>query len=190
MSDLLSLCRDLADRARSAADGLAVATGGDKDGWLRRAADDLLRRQTEVLFANERDLAAAPRYELTPAQVDRLRLTPARLEQAAQGLRQVAALPDPVGEVREGSTRPNGLEVRKVGVPLGVVLFVYESRPNVTLDAAALCIKSGNAVILRGGKEAAHSNAALHRVLSDTLRESGLPADAAQLVATADREAV
>ena len=127
---------------------------------------------------------------MTAAQIDRLRLTPARLEQAAEGVRQVAALPDPVGEVREGSTRPNGLEVRKIGVPLGVVLFVYESRPNVTLDAAALCVKSGNAVILRGGKEAMCSNLALHRVLSDALLECGLMDDAVQLVTTTDRDAV
>jgi glutamate-5-semialdehyde dehydrogenase len=108
----------------------------------------------------------------------------------AEGLRQVAALPDPVGEIREATERPNGLQVYKVGVPLGVVLFIYESRPNVTADAAALCAKSGNAVILRGGKEAAHSNAALHRLLSAELMRAGLPADAVQLVPTADRRAV
>jgi glutamate-5-semialdehyde dehydrogenase len=102
----------------------------------------------------------------------------------------VAALPDPVGEVREGGRRPNGLEVRKVGVPLGVVFFIYESRPNVTVDAAGLCVKSGNAVILRGGKEAIHSNTALHLVLAAELAASGLPADAVQLVPTTDREAV
>jgi glutamate-5-semialdehyde dehydrogenase len=190
MSDLLTLCRDLATRARKAADALALAPSGVKDRWLRRAADALIERQAEVLQANAADVADAPRHELTAAQIDRLRLTPDRLAQAAEGVRQVAALLDPVGEVREGSTRPNGLEVRKVGVPLGVVFFVYESRPNVTLDAAALCVKSGNAVILRGGKEAMRSNAALHAVLKDTLEECGLPGDAALLVPTTDREAV
>ena len=102
--------------------------------------------------------------------MDRLRLTPARLRAAADGLREVAALPDPVGQVRSSTVRPNGLEVHKVGVPLGVIFFIYESRPNVTVDAAGLCVKSGNAVILRGGSEALHSNIALHRILA------GLPA--------------
>src|SRR5207248_7565146 len=111
------------------------------------------------------------------AAVDRLRLTPARVKSAADGLRQVAALPDPVGEVREGGRRPNGLEVLKVGVPLGVVFFIYESRPNVTVDAAGLCVKRGNAGGLRGGKEAIHSNTALHRLLADELVKSGLPAE-------------
>src|SRR5205823_2411459 len=119
-----------------------------------------------------------------------VKLTPARVKAMADGLRQVAALTDPVGEVREGGVRPNGLSVLKVGVPLGVIFFLYESRPNVTADAAALCVKSGNAVVLRGGKEAAHTNAALHRLLAGLLPPHGLPADAVQLVPTADRRAV
>src|SRR5205823_2133261 len=119
-----------------------------------------------------------------------VKLTPARVKAAADGLRQVAALTDPVGEVREGGVRPNGLKVLKVGVPLGVVFFIYESRPNVTVDAAGLCVKSGNAIILRGGKEAIHSNVKLHEILADELNKAGLPAEAVQLVSTTDREAV
>ena len=124
------------------------------------------------------------------AAIDRLTLTPKSIKQMAEGLRQIAALPDPVGEVREGAIRPNGLQVLKVGVPLGVVFFIYESRPNVTVDAAGLCVKSGNAVILRGGKEALNSNIAIHRLLADELKAAGLPTDSVQLVATTDREAV
>src|SRR5204863_5042672 len=127
-----------------------------------------------VLAANEQDVGRAAAEGLGKAQIDRLRLTPDRLRDAADGLRQVADLPDPVGQVRESRVRPNGLEVSRVGVPLGVILFIYESRPNVTVDAAGLCVKAGNAVILRGGKESQHSNAALHRILSDTLTECGL----------------
>jgi glutamate-5-semialdehyde dehydrogenase len=188
--DLASHCRELARRARAAALALATADTASKDRWLRRAADALALRQPDLLAANERDLAGARELGLSAAQVDRLRLTPARLQDAADGLRQVAALPDPVGQVRQSVTRPNGLEVHKVGAPLGVILFIYESRPNVTLDAAALCVKSGNAVLLRGGKEALHSNRALHGLLAEALRQEGLPEDAVQLVGTPDRAAV
>ena len=135
-------------------------------------------------------MVAAPRHGLNDAAIDRLNLTHSRIKSAAEALRQIAYLPDPVGEVREGGVRPNGLQVLKVGVPLGVVFFIYESRPNVTIDAAALCVKSGNAVILRGGKEAIHTNTALHGVLADSLQTTGLPPDAVQLVPTTDREAV
>jgi glutamate-5-semialdehyde dehydrogenase len=189
-SDLEALCQDLARRARVAAGKLAVAPTAAKDAWLRASADALEDRCEELLAANAKDVASAEDAGLSGAQVDRLRLTPSRLNAAAQGLRDIAALPDPVGQVRESRVRPNGLEVHKVGVPLGVILFIYESRPNVTLDAAALCVKSGNAVILRGGKEAAHSNRALHAVLAACLAEAGLEPDAVQLVATPDRAAV
>jgi len=187
---LEDLCLDLAKRARSAAGVLAAVRTAEKNAWLRASADALEQRADEVIAANAADVAAAPGYGLTAASIDRLTLTTARLRSIADGLRQVAALPDPVGEVREGGVRPNGLQVLKVGVPLGVIFFLYESRPNVTADAAALCVKSGNAVILRGGKEAAHSNAALHRVLASELQRHGLSADAVQLVPTADRDAV
>jgi glutamate-5-semialdehyde dehydrogenase len=189
-ADLATLCADLARRARIAARALALVPTEAKNRWLLASAAALEARRAELLEANERDVAAAPGFGLNSAAIDRLTLTPKRIAAAAEGLRQVAALPDPVGEVREATNRPNGLQVLKVGVPLGVVFFIYESRPNVTVDAAALCVKSGNAVILRGGKEAIHSNTALHRLLSDELSRAGLPADAVQLVPTTDRQAV
>ncbi|HJZ56594.1 MAG TPA: glutamate-5-semialdehyde dehydrogenase, partial [Gemmataceae bacterium] len=187
---LPALCLEMAQRARAASEVLAGVLTADKNRWLLAAAESLEAHTSELLDANAKDVAAAPDYGLNAATIDRLKLTPARIKAAADGLRQVAALPDPVGEVREGGRRPNGLEVLKVGVPLGVVFFIFESRPNVTVDAAALCVKSGNAVILRGGKEAIHSNTALHRLLADELGKTGLPADAVQLVPTTDREAV
>src|SRR5262249_2316817 len=144
----------------------------------------------ELLQANARDVAEAGAHGLSGAAVDRLRLTPDRLRAAAAGLREVAALPDPVGRVLDSSARPNGLHLPKVAVPPGVIFVIYESRPNVTVDAAGLCVKSGNAVILRGGKEALHSNRALHHLLQTGLRSAGLPAEAVQLVTTPDRAAV
>ncbi|MBI5759034.1 MAG: glutamate-5-semialdehyde dehydrogenase [Planctomycetales bacterium] len=183
-----------ADRVASAAKGaaraLAVATGEHKDRWLRLAAKRLRERATDVLTANARDVAAAPEHGLTAAEIDRLRLDGPRIEAMAAALEQIAMLPDPVGEVIEGHVRPNGLEIHRVRVPLGVVFFIYESRPNVTTDAAAICVKSGNAVILRGGKESLHSNLALHALLRDTLVEAELPPDAVQIVETTDRAAV
>jgi len=189
-TDLPALCADLARRAKLASRALAVAPAATKNRWLLACAAALEARRAELLEANARDVAAAPGFGLIAAAIDRLSLNPKRVTAMAEGLRQVAALPDPVGEVREAAQRPNGLQVLKVGVPLGVVFFIYESRPNVTADATALCVKSGNAVILRGGKEAAHSNAALHAILNAELPRAGLPADAVQLVPTADRAAV
>jgi glutamate-5-semialdehyde dehydrogenase len=151
----------------------------------------LLRQKTpDVLAANERDLKAAPGYGLTPAETDRLRLTPERIEGIAVALEEVAQLRDPIGEVIESKVRPNGLKINKVRVPLGVVFFIYESRPNVTADAAAICVKAGNAVILRGGKEALHSSVAIVGLLKEAAREVDLPEDAVQLVETTDRDAV
>lgn len=186
--DLLAYCTDLAQRARSASRLLATANGARKNRWLHAAADALVARTPVVLEANARDVGAAA--DLTSAQIDRLRLTPERLRAAATGLREIAALADPIGRVLDSSVRPNGLHVHKVGVPLGVIFFIYESRPNVTVDAAGLCVKSGNAIILRGGKEALHSNTALHTILQECLRSVDLPADAVQLVTTPDRAAV
>jgi len=188
--DLREYCLDVARRAKEAAAALATVTGAQKQDWLRRSARLLRERTAALAEANRADLAAAPGYGLTDAQVDRLRLTPDRVESIAVALEEVAMLPEPVGEVIESSIRPNGLEVLKVRVPLGVIFFIYESRPNVTADAAALCAKSGNAVILRGGKEATHSNQAIAAILSEAAADAGLPKDAVQLVATADREAV
>jgi glutamate-5-semialdehyde dehydrogenase len=187
---LEALCRDLARRAKAASEELAAARAAEKNAWLFAAADSLEKHTADLLAANAEDVKAAPGYGLSAAMIDRLTLTPTRIKGMADGLRQVAALPDPVGEVREGGTRPNGLQVLKVGVPLGVVFFLYESRPNVTADAAGLCVKSGNAVILRGGKEAAHSNTALHRLLAGLLPAHKLPADAVQVVPTTDRAAI
>jgi glutamate-5-semialdehyde dehydrogenase len=188
--DLADHCTGLAQRARAASRVLARVGGAGKDRWLRLAADLLSRRAADVLQANDLDLGAATEHGLSPALIDRLRLTPQRLAAVADSLREVANLPDPVGQVRESRKRPNGLEVHKVGVPLGVILFIYEARPNVTVDAAALCVKSGNAVLLRGGREAAHSNAALTQVLQTALAACNLPPEAVQSVATPDRDAV
>lgn len=189
-ADLHVSCREMAERARVASRKLATLKGALKDSWLACAAEAIRGRSREILDANSRDIEAAPGFGLTPAAVDRLTLNLRRIEEIASALEAVVSLPDPVGEVVEAYRRPNGLEVSRVRVPIGVVLFLYESRPNVTADAAALCIKSGNAVILRGGKEAFHSNQVLHRILSASLEASGLPKDAAQLVQTTDRAAV
>jgi glutamate-5-semialdehyde dehydrogenase len=187
---LQQYCLDVAQRAQRAARELAAATGRQKQQWLQRSAQLLRERRREIEEANAQDIAAAPGYGLTAAATDRLRLTGERIAAIAAALEEIALLPDPVGEIIESSIRPNGLEVQKVRVPLGVIFFIYESRPNVTADAAALCVKSGNAVILRGGKEAAHSSRAIVDILAEALAEAGLPRDAVQLVNTADREAV
>ena len=188
--DLRAECLAMATRAKLASRRLALSPGSAKDGWLRRSAASLRSRAGEVLGANARDVAAGPDFGLNDAAIDRLRLDPRRVEAIAESLESVAALPDPIGEVVTSSRRPNGLDVTQVRVPLGVIFMIFESRPNVTVDAASLCVKSSNAAILRGGKEAAHSNRALHRILTDELAPSGLPPDAVQLVATADRAAV
>ena len=190
VADLREYCVDVARRAKRAAAELGRVNGATKNAWLRRTVRLLSERSLAITEANRRDLAAAPGYGLTDAQIDRLKLTPARVEAIAKGLEEVAMLPDPIGEVIWSSVRPNGLKVQKVRVPLGVIFFIYESRPNVTADAAALCVKSGNAVILRGGKEAAHSSAAIAEILAEAAADVGLPSDAVQLVATPDREAV
>jgi glutamate-5-semialdehyde dehydrogenase len=189
-ADLFAYCENMAQRARRASRTLATIGGDAKNHWLLTSADRLLADSAEILEANSRDLAEAKADRLTDAQIDRLRLTPQRVEAISASLHQIASLPDPVGQLLKGTVRPNGLRIQKVSVPLGVILFIYESRPNVTVDAAALCVKSGNAVILRGGKEAMHSNQALHRILQSGLEPAGLPPDAVQLVATPDRAAV
>ncbi|WP_166827443.1 glutamate-5-semialdehyde dehydrogenase [Thalassoroseus pseudoceratinae] len=190
MNDLAEYTAKVAQQARAASRELALVTGEQKAGWLRKSADALRSRTSELLEANEKDIARAPEYGLTSAEIDRLRLSEPRIAGIAEALEQIALLPDPVGEIIEGGVRPNGLMVSRVRVPLGVVFFIYESRPNVTVDAAALCVKSGNAVILRGGKEAFHSNQAFHRLLADTLTACELPTNAVQLVETTDRTAV
>jgi glutamate-5-semialdehyde dehydrogenase len=188
--DLDKYCTDVAMRAQKASARLATTSGAVKSQWLRRSAAMLRESIERIEEANEQDLAAAPGFGLSDAEVDRLRLTPARVEAMAVGLEEIAALPEPIGEVIHSTIRPNGLEIDKVRVPLGVVFFIYESRPNVTADAAAICVKAGNAVILRGGKEAARSSQAIAELLAEAAAEVGLPADAVQLVNTTDREAV
>jgi glutamate-5-semialdehyde dehydrogenase len=190
MDAIQQYCLDVARRAKRAAADLALVTGGKKRQWLNASARLLRERTTELSEANQSDIAVAPNYGLSDAAIDRLRLTPERIVDMALALGQIAALPEPVGEIISSSIRPNGLEVQKVRVPLGVIFFIYESRPNVTADAAALCVKAGNAVVLRGGKEAIHSNTAIAAILSEAAADSGLPADAVQLVATTDRSAV
>lgn len=190
MSEWAEYADRLTKQARRASKGLAIASGEQKQQWLHRSAELLVARASEIVEANALDLKAAPEYGLNAAAIDRLRLNPARLEVIANALREVAALPDPVGEIFESNVRPNGLLVTRVRVPLGVVFFIYESRPNVTIDAASICVKSGNAVILRGGKEALHSNLALHKVLRDALIETGLPEHAVQLVESTERSIV
>jgi glutamate-5-semialdehyde dehydrogenase len=187
---LVEYCRDVARRAKAAAAELAQVSGATKNAWLRDSARRLRRQTVDVLAANAMDVAAAAGYGLTEAQVDRLRLSDKRIDEIARGLEEVAALPDPVGEVIESSVRPNGLQILKTRVPLGVVFFIYESRPNVTADAAAICLKSGNAVILRGGKEAAHSSRAIVDVLNVAASEHNFLEDAIHLVETPDRAAV
>jgi glutamate-5-semialdehyde dehydrogenase len=190
VQELRQYCVDMAQRSRVASEELARASGRQKTDWLRRSAKAIRQRTADIQAANEQDLAATPGFGLTTAEIDRLTLTPRRIEGVASALEAVASLPEPVGEVIESSVRPNGLEVLKVRVPLGVVFFVYESRPNVTADAAAICVKSGNAVILRGGKEAMHSTQSIVDILRESLQEVDLPVDAVQQVATTDREAV
>jgi glutamate-5-semialdehyde dehydrogenase len=188
--DLKTYCLETARKAKAASAELARVSGAAKNAWLKTSARRLRDQTSVVVEANAKDLAAAPGFGLTEAAIDRLRLTPPRVDAIAVALEEIAALPDPVGEVIESTVRPNGLEVLKVRVPLGVVFFIYESRPNVTADAAAICLKSGNAVILRGGKEAAHSSQAIVDILRDAAVEHGLPVDAVQMVAVADRAAV
>jgi glutamate-5-semialdehyde dehydrogenase len=188
--DLQAYCQSMAQRAKAGSAALAGLYPMVKNQWLLRSAAAVREATDAILEANSLDCEAAVGYGLTPAAIDRLRLDPQRIDQMARGLEQVAALPDPIGETIEGSIRPNGLEVRKVRVPLGTVFFIYESRPNVTLDAAAICVKSGNSVILRGGKEAIHSSKALIRVMADCAEQTGLPSDAIQFVDTPDRAAV
>ena len=160
-----------------------------KNDALNLAAEKLIAAKDAILIANEKDIAAGRKNGMSEALIDRLTLTEGRINQIAEGLRQVAELPDPVGEVTDEFTRPNGMKIRKVRVPMGVIGVIYESRPNVTADAFALCFKAGSAVILKGGSDAINSNIAITGVLRDALTESGICADALQLIAVTDRSA-
>lgn len=190
MSALAEQILALGRRARAAARVLARLSSEQKNAGLRAMADELLAAEPEILEANERDLQKAREAKLSGAMLDRLTLTPKRLASMAEGIRQVADLPDPVGEQMKDWTRPNGLRISKVRVPIGVVGIIYESRPNVTSDAAVLCTKTGNATILRGGSESINSNVAIAAALARGALKAGLPEDAILLVPVTDREAV
>jgi len=179
----------MAVRARQAARSLGQASAKQKNAALLAMADSLVAGTDDLIAANNRDIEAARERGMTDSMLDRLTLTPQRVADIAEGLRQIVQLPDPVGETLDGWTRPNGLQIQRVRVPLGVIGIIYESRPNVTADAAGLCLKSGNACLLRGGSEALHSNAFIADRLSKAAESEGLPADSIQLIATADREA-
>ena len=188
--DLSAYMQEVGERARAAARSLASASTEAKNTALEAMAAATLRDTERLLAANAQDVAAARTADETPAFVDRLTLTPATIGAMAAGLRQIAALADPVGEVTELKYRPTGIQVGRMRVPLGVVGIIYESRPNVTADAAGLCLKSGNACILRGGSEAFHSNQAIAAFVREGLRSAGLPEDAVQVLATTDRGTV
>ena len=183
----MTALEQMGQKARAAARVLASA-GEKKDRALYRIADAFRKESETIRKANEQDLAAAKQNGMSQSLLDRLTLTPQRLESMAQGVEEVAAQPDPVGLVLEGGRRPNGLMIEKITVPLGVIGMIYEARPNVTGDAAALCLKAGNAVILRGEKEAFHSNQAIANAMRAALAETGLPEDCVQLVQDVSRQ--
>lgn len=188
-TDIAGMMDALGRAAREAAARLAGADGEARNDALRRSAAAIRQRGERILAANEEDLAAARRKDLAPALLDRLALNPERLAAVASGLEAIIDLPDPLGRVIAAWDRPNGLRIARVSVPLGVIGMIYESRPNVTADAAGLCLKSGNAVILRGGSESFHSNRAIHECVVQGIEAAGLPAAAVQLVPTPDRAA-
>jgi glutamate-5-semialdehyde dehydrogenase len=188
--DIAGYVRDVGRRARAASHVLARAGTDTKNRALRAIAAAIRRDCKSILAANAEDVAEARKAGLEPAMIDRLTLTAKSVEAMAQGVEEVAGLPDPVGEVSELRTQPSGIKVGRMRVPLGVIGIVYESRPNVTADAAALCLKSGNAAILRGGSEAIRANQAIAGCVRAGLREAGLPEDSAQVIETTDRAAV
>src|SRR3954469_12186613 len=190
MEDLKQYVETVGKNARRAAQQLATVSGAAKIAALNQIASAIRANKQQLIDANAKDIAAAQKAELAPALIERLKLNEKRIEAMAAGVEQIAQQVDPVGQTIEGYVRPNGLRIEKRRVPLGVVLFFYESRPNVTSDAAALCIKSGNAVILRGGKEAFESNRAIAKIVSDSLGEAGLPAGSVQLIESTDRALV
>jgi len=189
-SDVLNYMRERGERARAAARHVARADTGTKNAALFALAQLLLDDKRAILAANAEDMRAGRAAKLDAAMLERLELNDARIEAMADGVRQVAALPDPVGEMTDMKMRPSGIQVGRMRVPLGVVGIIYESRPNVTADAASLCLKSGNAAILRGGSEATASNQAIARCVQRALRDAGLPEDAVQVLTITDRSAV
>ncbi len=189
-AEIQSAILDMGRRARAAAYELVKLSSAEKNTILLAMADEIEARQTEILEANSKDLATAHEKGLTKAMIDRLTLDPKRLKAVADAVREVAALPDPVGEVLSEWTRPNGLHITKKRVPIGVIGIIFESRPNVTSDAASLCFKTGNATLLRGGSEAIHSNVALAAALQAGGERAGLPKDSVQLIPFTDRASV
>lgn len=189
-SDIAALMADIGRRARAAARPLAIANAERKHAALVGMAQAIVRREQEILDANVIDMANGEDAGLAASFLDRLNLTPARIRAMADGIRAIADLRDPVGEVIAQWQRPNGLDIERVRTPLGVIGVIYESRPNVTADAGALCLKAGNAVILRGGSDSANSSAAIYACLVEGLKAAGLPAEAIQLVPVTDRAAV
>jgi glutamate-5-semialdehyde dehydrogenase len=187
---IADLMRTIGREARAAAPALELTSGEVKDRALRAAAASLRARRHRILAANERDVRAAQGKGVTGAMLERLKLDEKRVEAMARALEDIERLADPIGTVLAEWTRPNGMVIQRRRVPLGVIGIIYESRPNVTADAGALCLKSGNAVILRGGSESAHSNAAIHACLDEGLKVAGLPSGCIQLVPTTDRAAV
>ncbi|MEM6405938.1 MAG: glutamate-5-semialdehyde dehydrogenase [Pseudomonadota bacterium] len=190
MTDMAAYLRTLGRQARTAAQQLAAATTQIKNTALTRMADALDQARPALHTANQQDLVAGEQKGLEAALLDRLELTPARIDTMLEGLHQIAALPDPVGEIFDMNYRPSGIQVGRMRVPLGVIGIIYESRPNVTADAAALCLKSGNATILRGGSEAYHSNQAIAQGIQQGLQQAGMAPEAVQVVNTTDRAAV
>jgi glutamate-5-semialdehyde dehydrogenase len=188
--EIIGLMDEIGQRARAAATALARSAASDRYAALGAAAAVIFARRDEILDANAKDIQAAEKKGLAAAMLDRLLLDEARVKAMSEGIRQVAELNDPVGEISEEWLRPNGLVIQRVRVPLGVIGIIYESRPNVTADAGALCLKSGNAVILRGGSESFHSSSAIHSCMVDGLLKAGLPEHAIQMVPTTDRDAV
>lgn len=189
----MSIQQQVLEKARSARQAAlkcALLTSKDKNAALKKMAAALVKNCPAIVRANAKDIEAGERAGLSSAMIDRLKLDEKRVRAMSQGILDIGKLPDPVGEVMETKTRPNGLRINKVRVPMGVVGIIYESRPNVTSDCAALCLKSGNAVILRGGKEALHSNLAIYDVLKKALSGTKIPAGAVQLIEIADRQAV
>jgi glutamate-5-semialdehyde dehydrogenase len=188
--DIAAYMAEVGQQARQAARAVARSTTAVRNQALRATAEALDAARDELAAANARDLESGRANGLEAAMLDRLELTPARIDAMIEGLRQVASLPDPIGEITDMTYRPSGIQVGRMRVPLGVIGIIYESRPNVTVEAASLCLKSGNATILRGGSEAIHSNQAIAACLAKGLKESGLPESAVQVVKTTDRAAV
>jgi glutamate-5-semialdehyde dehydrogenase len=184
MNELLTKAEQLQQAAKT----LALLSTEEKNEALARIAEALMKQKEWILQENEKDVAFGKKQGLSPALIDRLQLTDERIAQIVDGVRQVAGLPDPIGEIVEEWTRPNGLRIQTVRVPLGVIGMVYEARPNVTVDAASLCLKTGNAVLLRGSSSALHSNKALVHVMKEALRDTAVPADAIQLLEDTSRE--